>query len=51
MSDKKKINEYILADKAYKLDKHIITPYKLPKAHSKERIRIEHAFGVLDGQA
>jgi DDE superfamily endonuclease len=51
-------NEYILADKAYQLDKHVKTPYKLPiasrpaykafnKAHSKERIRIEHAFGVL----
>jgi hypothetical protein len=44
-------NEYILADKACQLDKHIITPYKLPKAHSKECIRIEHAFGVLNGQA
>jgi DDE superfamily endonuclease len=51
-------NEYVLADKAYQLDKHIITPYKLPIArqlpykafniaHSKQRIRIEHAFGVL----
>jgi DDE superfamily endonuclease len=51
-------DEYILTDKAYQLDKHIITPYKQPiarqpsykafnKAHSKQRIRIEHAFGVL----
>jgi hypothetical protein len=51
-------NEYILAGKAYQLDKHIIIPCKLPiasrpaykafnKVHSKERIRIEHAFGVL----
>ena len=37
-------NEYILVDKACQLDKHIITPYQLPKVHSKERIRIEHAF-------
>ena len=46
-------DEYIAADKAYQLDKHVITPYKLPiarqpshkafnKAHSKQRIRIEH---------
>jgi DDE superfamily endonuclease len=51
-------DEYIAADKAYQLDKHVITPYKLPiarrpshkafnKAHSKRRIGIEHAFGVL----
>jgi hypothetical protein len=49
---------YILADKAYQVDKHIITPYKLPvarqpsykafnKALSERRIKIEHAFGVL----
>jgi hypothetical protein len=25
-------DEYILADKAYQVDKHIITPYKLPVA-------------------
>lgn len=51
-------HEYILGDKAYQLDKHLITPYKLPiarqaeckafnKAHSNERIYIEHTFGVL----
>ena len=51
-------NEYLLADKAYELDKHLITPYKMPiarqpahkafnYAHSRERIKIEHAFGVL----
>jgi len=51
-------SEYLLADKAYQLDKHLITPFKQPyphhsqystfnKAHSRQRIRIEHAFGVL----
>jgi DDE superfamily endonuclease len=51
-------DEYIVAGKAYQLDKHIITPYKVPiarqpshkafnKAHSEQRIKIEHAFGVL----
>jgi DDE superfamily endonuclease len=51
-------SEYILADKAYQLDKHIITPYKLPiarqpsykafnLAHSRQRIKVEHTFGVL----
>ena len=51
-------DEYLAADKVYQLDKHVITPYKLPiarrpaykafnKAHSEQRIRIEHAFGVL----
>ena len=54
MADK----EYLLADKAYKLDKHLITPYKMPiarqpahkafnRAHSVERVKIEHAFGLL----
>lgn len=51
-------NEYLLADKAYELDKHLITPYKMPiaqqsshkafnYAHSVEWVKIEHAFGVL----
>jgi hypothetical protein len=51
-------NEYLLADKAYELDRHLITPYKMPiarqpshrafnYAHSVERVKIEHAFGVL----
>ena len=51
-------DEYILGDKAYQVEKHIITPYKLPvacqlsykafnKAHSERHIKIEHAFGVL----
>ena len=51
-------NEYLLADKAYEIDKHLMTPYKMPiarqpsqkafnRAHSVERVKIEHAFGVL----
>ena len=51
-------NEYLLADKAYEIDKHLIMPYKMPiarqpshkafnRAHSVERVKIEHAFGVL----
>lgn len=51
-------DEYLVADKAYELDKHIITPYKLPiarrpshkafnKAHSEQHIRIRRAFEVL----
>ena len=54
-------DEYLAADKAYQLDKHVITPYKLPialrpshkafnRAHSEQRIRIENAFGVLDAR-
>ena len=50
--------EYILADKAYALERHIITPYKEPasrearnatfnKLHAIPRVKIEHAFGVL----
>ena len=50
--------EYILADKAYSLERHIITPYKEPasrqannaifnKQFAKTRVKIEHAFGVL----
>ena len=50
--------EYILADKAYALERHIITPYKEPasrqpnnatfnKQFAKTRVKIEHAFGVL----
>lgn len=55
-------NEYILADKAYQIDKHIITPYKIPIAYQKpyrdfnlirarHRIKIEHPFGVLEALA
>ena len=51
-------NEYLLANKAYELDKHLITPYGMPlarqpehrafnRAHSAERAKIEHTFGVL----
>ena len=51
-------DEYLLADKAYEIDKHLITPYMMPiarqpshkafnRAHSVERVKIEHAFGVL----
>ena len=51
-------NEHLLADEAYEIDKHRITPYKMPiarqpshkafnRAHSVERVKIEHAFGVL----
>ena len=51
-------DEYILADKAYALERHIITPYKSPAATlpinvifnyelSKPRVKIEHAFGIL----
>ena len=50
--------EYILADKAYGLERHIITPYKEPASRhpantafnyqlSIPRLKIEHAFGVL----
>ena len=50
--------EYILADKAYALEKHIITPYKgriardpvhsaFNYALSVPRVKIEHAFGIL----
>ena len=50
--------EYILADKAYALERHIITPFKNPTARqpidatfnyelSKPRVKIKHAFGIL----
>ena len=50
--------EYLLADKAYALERHIITPYKEPASrlpdnkafnheHSQARVKIEHAFGIL----
>lgn len=50
--------EYILADKAYSLERHIITPYKDPigkrqshsafnAALSASRVKIEHAFRIL----
>ena len=50
--------EYLLADKAYALERHIITPYKEPasrlpqnaafnKQLSIPRVKIEHAFGML----
>ena len=51
-------NEYILADKAYALEEHVITPYKgaisrepihsaFNYALSVPRVKIEHAFGIL----
>lgn len=51
-------DEYVLADKAYALERHVITPYKDPIAKrpthsafnyalSTPRVRIEHAFGIL----
>ena len=50
--------EYVLADKAYALERHVITPYKEPASRlpantafnyelSVPRVKIEHAFGVL----
>ena len=47
--------EYLLADKAYALERHIITPYKEPTtrqplfnyALSIPQVKIEHAVGVL----
>lgn len=50
--------EYLLADKAYALNRHLIIPYKEPAASQPEnaafnyqlsipRVKIEHAFGVL----
>ena len=50
--------EYVLADKAYALERHIIAPYKKPASqearnatfneqHAIPRAKIEHAFGVL----
>ena len=52
------LEEYVLADKAYGLERHIITPYKEPASSRAEntafnyhlsipRVKIEHAFGVL----
>ena len=52
---------YLLADKAYSLEMHVIVPYKDPYAreHPKAafnyqisipRVKIEHAFGVLKGR-
>ena len=51
-------DEYLLADKAYAIERHIITPYKEPIARkasyaafnyalSIPRVKIEHAFGIL----
>ena len=53
-----KKHEYLLADKAYALERHIIVPFKDPYARhppraafnsqlSIPRVRIEHAFGLL----
>jgi len=50
--------EYVLADKAYALERHVITPYKEPASRERAnaafnfqlsgpRVKIEHAFGVL----
>ncbi|RPB27651.1 hypothetical protein L211DRAFT_894763 [Terfezia boudieri ATCC MYA-4762] len=50
--------EYILADKAYALERHIITPYMEPAARQPSNaafnyelsiplVKIEHVFGVL----
>lgn len=50
---------YILADKAYEIDRHVLTPFKenaigdrqhhtaFNQAVTNERIHIEHAFGIL----
>lgn len=51
-------NSYVLADKAYQLEGHFITPFKNPTARlpsnsafnqplSNLRVKIEHALGVL----
>ena len=53
--------EYILVDKAYALEWHIITPYKDPitkkppysrfnSALSVARVKIEHAFGIPEAR-
>ena len=50
--------EFVLADKAYALEKHVITPYKglsSLQVHNKRfnyhlsipRVKIEHSFGIL----
>ena len=50
--------EYVLADKAYGLERHVIMPYKEPASRldintafnyqlSIPRVKIEHAFGIL----
>ena len=49
--------EYVLADKAYGLERHVITPYKEPASRLDintafnyqlliPRVKIEHAFGI-----
>ena len=54
-------DEYILADKAYALEQHVIVPYKEPLASrpkysafnyalSVPRVKIEHTFGILKGR-
>ena len=54
-------DEYILADKAYALERHVIVPYKEPLASrpnysafnyalSIPRVKIEHTFGILKGR-
>ncbi|RPB20972.1 hypothetical protein L211DRAFT_757398, partial [Terfezia boudieri ATCC MYA-4762] len=54
-------SEYLLADKGYQLDRHVITPYKGDAArapanrrfndyHAVKRVKIEYAFGVLKGR-
>ena len=51
-------NEFLIADKAYALERHVITPYKGQAGRQKQnskfnhhlstcRVKIEHAFGVL----
>ena len=53
--------EYLLGDSAYPCNRAVITPYKRPLAnsrpntrfnflHSKVRVDIEHAFGILKGR-
>ena len=54
--------EYVLVDKAYGLERHVITPYKEPASRldintpfnyqlSIPRVKIEHAFGILKARS
>lgn len=54
-------NFFVLGDSAYPLSKWVLTPYKnygqltpvqlnYNKIHSKTRVKIEHAFGLLKGR-
>lgn len=50
-------SEFLLANKAYELDKHVITPFREDAGHrefnetlSNKRVEVNRAFGVLKGR-